>query len=106
MKVFLCPVCKSETEHQDGLYKAVEISGRLFGANSSFTDDVGELSDLFKDYVISRRGGELSLDVLRTFLVEQRSQSGSHPLSRMFARRMRAHKCTNCGHLIQLSRLP
>ncbi len=106
MESYLCPVCRSVTVHEYGLFKAIEINGQLFDAESSLSEDVQELSNRFKEHVITQRSGELSLDVLKMFLGEQKSQSGSHPLSRMFARRMRAHKCIQCGQLIQLSRLP
>ena len=105
MGVCLCPLCQSETTHEYGLYKAIEINGRLFDAESSLSSDVEELSNRFKDYVISEKSGELSLDILRTFL-QQQMQAGSNPLSKMFANRIRAKKCRNCGHLIKLSRLP
>ena len=105
MGIYLCPACRSETKHECGLFKAVEINGQLVSVESSLSDDTQTLSDRYKQFVI-KKGGELSQESLRTFLNQQLIQQGSHPLSRMFARRYRARKCIQCGHLVKLSRLP
>ncbi len=59
MGVYLCPVCKSETEHEYGLYKAIEINDQLVSVESPLFEDAQSLSDLYKAFVI-RQGGELT----------------------------------------------
>jgi hypothetical protein len=99
-------VCSFVGEQVTGVYKAIEIDGNLFDCDDDVAKDLSELNDEFKAYVMDECNDELSSDRLREFLTKKHSQSGSHPLSRMFARRIWAQKCTICGHLIQLSRLP
>ena len=105
MVVCLCPVCKSETEHEYGNYKAIKINGQLVSVESSLFEDAQSLSDLYKAFV-KQQGGELSQLGLRQFIYQQLIRQGSHSLSRMFARRYRTRKCIQCGHLVKRSRLP
>jgi hypothetical protein len=101
-----CAVCGFVGAQITGVYKAIEIDGNLFDCHDDVAKDLSDLNDEFKAYITDECHGELSSDRLREFLTKQHSQSGSHPLSRMFARRIRARKCKNCGHLVELSRLP
>jgi hypothetical protein len=101
-----CSLCGFVGVQITGVYKAIEMDGNLFDCDDDVSDDLSELSKQFKAYITDECNGELSSDRLREFLTKQHSQSGSHPLSRMFARRIRARKCTICGHLVKLSRLP
>ena len=98
-----CSICNENTEHEQGCFKCKEIGNELFHLDVSVSESMKKLSNGFKDFVMKEQGGVMDGDS-----PEEYSQTIGAGLNfeELFASTVRSLKCSGCGHLIKISRLP
>ena len=70
---------------------------------SSFEDARKNLSDGFRNFVVEEQAGVVAQGAAAEYINTEKAQPIFHQL---FAKRVRALKCSECNHLIKLSRFP
>ncbi len=103
IKVTYCPICESDTDHLQGCFKCKEVSGELFHFDVSLTDTMRKLSSGFKDFVLEEHEGQMDDDSPKQYAD---TKSGGINFEELFATQVRSLKCSQCQHLIKISRLP
>ena len=98
-----CPVCESKTEHLQGCFKVKKINGGLFHLEASLSDSHKQISTGFKKFVLAEREGVMNGATPGDFV---QTRQGGSAFEEFFARQVRSLKCTQCQHLIEISRLP
>jgi len=98
-----CPICKEDTENQEGNYRVRVIDGRYFHLESSFEDARKKLSDGFRNFVAENQAGVVAQGTAAEYINTEEAEPIYHQL---FAKRVRAFKCSECNHLIPLPRFP
>ena len=98
-----CPICKEETEHEKGNYRSRVKNNEYFHLESSFDDAQKNLSDGFRKFVIEKQAGAVAHSAAAEYINTEEAEPIFHQL---FAKRVRALKCSQCNHLIKLSRFP
>ncbi len=98
-----CPICDTHTEHEQGCFKCKEINGELFYLKTSTSEALKKISTGFKDYIVSENNGLMNCDSPVEYM---NKGGGGIDFEELFAPQLRSLKCSSCGHLIKLSRLP
>jgi hypothetical protein len=75
----------------------------LFHLDVTLTDSLKKVSEGFKDFVIDEKHGFADSNSPSEYAV---TENAGLNFEEMFATQVRSLKCSNCQHLIKLSRLP
>ena len=101
-----CLACGRFSVHTVGIFKAVEIDGRLFDVDTADADALAEASERFREFALTQCDGVISHACLEEYARKEITQPTS-PLSVLFASRVRGRRCgSGCGHIKKTSRLP
>jgi len=98
-----CKICHCKTLHKKGTFKSREIEGELFELTTSTTEALKKLSTGFNQHIRNQQEQLINSQAPLDYINSDNGQVG---ISDLFANSIRALKCTACGHLIKLSRLP
>ena len=98
-----CPICDENTEHEQGCFKSKEIRDELFHLDVSTSESMKKLSNGFREFVMDEQDGIMDADSSSEY---GRSGGGGLNFEEIFATVVRSLKCSGCGHLIQIGRLP
>ena len=98
-----CPICQENTEHLLGCFKSQKIGDELFHLDVSVSESVKKLSNGFRNFVLKEQGGVMDGDRPEEFA---ETVGGGQNFEELFASTVRSLKCSECGHLIQIGRLP
>jgi hypothetical protein len=104
-KVRICPACGMTGMQTLGVFKVIEINGRLFDSDVTDADALAAASQRFKSHVLMHCDGQISHACLEEYAGKEILQPTS-PLSKLFASRVRGRRCDHCGFITKLSRLP
>jgi len=78
-------------------------NNELFELTTSTNDALKNLSNGFNQFALTEQGFSIDSETPIDYV---QSNSGKSTIAELFASSIRALRCTECGHLIQLSRLP
>ena len=98
-----CPVCESRTDHIQGCYKVKKVNGELFHLDFSQSDSRKKISTGFKEFVLGERDGFMDRSTPGEFV---QTRNGGSAFEELFSQRLRSLKCSQCNHLIKISRFP
>ena len=98
-----CPVCKSQTEHEQGNFRSRRVKGELFSLDASQSESLQKISTGFNEFVFSEREGFADGDSPGEYV---QTRKGGLNFEELFAPQIRSLKCSKCQHLIKISRLP
>ena len=98
-----CPICKEDTENQEGNYRVRVIDGRYFHLESSFEDARKKLSAGFNYFVLEEKSGVVAHGAAAEYI---NTEEAEPIFEQLFAKRVRSQRCSQCGHLIKLPRFP
>lgn len=97
-----CEICKKDTDHEKGNFKVhAREDGCLFHEAETFDEKLSSMSNAFTQHVVDDQGGIATQASVGEFVKSKKDAFGS-----LFAQSIRAFKCSECGHLIKLSKLP
>jgi len=97
-----CKICNTTTTHTKGTFKCRNIEDELFILETSTDEALKNLSAGFNQF--TQTDSELINSQSPVDYIK--SENGELNLNDLFAKSIRAFKCTECGHLIQLSKFP
>ena len=103
IKLKYCPICCENTDHEQGCFKSKEIKGELFHLDVTLSDSIKKVSKGFRDFVIDEKDGFMDTDSPSEYAGSRR---GGLNFEEMFASQVRSLRCSQCQHLIKISRLP
>ena len=90
------------TSHEQGTWKSERINGELYHLNVTTDDALKGISKSFKDFIRDEQDGVMDSSSPEKFV----QHTGGLDFQTLFAQSIRALKCSECGHLIRISRLP
>jgi len=103
MKIKYCKSCAVNTHHRLGTFKCKDINGELFELNVTLNDALKKVSDDFVQFAQTEKDNRIDTKATIEYI---NSDKGNLNINELFANSVRALKCSECGHLIRLSRLP
>ena len=80
-----------------------QVHGELFHMDAAVSESLEAARKGFRDFLMDKKGGSLNGVTPEEFAD---SRSGGMLLDGLFAATRRSLKCEECGHLIELGRLP
>ena len=98
-----CPICDEDTDHQKGIFKTKKIEGELFHLNTSLHSSLKKVSVGYKDFVVGENNGVMNGDTPDEYV---ETRKGGVDFEELFSPQVRSLKCTQCLHLIKISRFP
>ena len=109
-KIKFCNICNIDTEHEQGNFQSKRINGELFHLQESMDESLGKLSSGFSKFVTEENNGlanrETIVDALCNNLESNIDEDSFFTPFSLSPKRIRSLKCSECGHLIRLSKLP
>ena len=103
IKLTYCPICDADTDHLQDCFKCKNIDGELFDFDVLLSDSLKKVSSGFKDFVLKDNGGLIDSNSPSEYAV---TKTGGLNFEELFASQVRSLKCTQCRHLIKISRFP
>ena len=101
--VMHCLICDEETDHQKGIFKSKEIDGEWFHLNAPLSELLKKNRNGFHEYTLDDQNGVMDSSSPSAFAG---TMKGGLILEELFSPQIRSLKCSDCQHLIRISRFP
>ncbi len=102
-KVEYCPICESDTLHEQGCFKSQEINGEFFHFDVSLSELLQKNSDDFRTFILEEQDGTMNSDSPSAYADTKKCGLN---FEKLFAPQVRSLKCSDCQHLIKILRFP
>ena len=103
IKLTYCPICDADTDHLQGCFKCKNIDGELFDFDVLLSDSLKKVSSGYREFVLEEHNGLMDSDAPGEYV---ETKKGGLNFEELFASQVRSLKCTQCLHLIKISRFP